>query len=73
MRSGLIAGGWGRFLGDRKVRERIAGIAREIERAHAKELARAGLVRRWLVRRRMRRELAREINRLFPPDAFYAG
>ncbi|MHC4251961.1 MAG: hypothetical protein ACYS9X_22815 [Planctomycetota bacterium] len=73
MRDGLIVGGRGRLLADEKVRERIAEMARKIERAHAKELARAGLVGRWLVRRRMRRELRREIDRLFPRDAFYAG
>ncbi|MHC5053421.1 MAG: hypothetical protein ACYTKD_01750 [Planctomycetota bacterium] len=72
MRDGLVVGGRGRLLADEKVRERIAETAREIERAHAKELARAGLLRRWLIRRRMRRELGREIDRLFPPEAFYS-
>ena len=71
MKDGLVAGGRRRPLADEKVRERIDEIAREIEARHERDLARSGIVRRWLIRRRMRRELRREIDRLFPSDALY--
>lgn len=71
MSDNLVVGGRRRLLADAKVRERIAEIARGIELAHANELARAGLVKRWLIRRRMRRDLRREVDRLFPSDALF--
>ena len=72
MKNALVVGGRRRLLADQKVRERIDEIARAIEARHERALARAGLVRRWLIRRRMRRELRREIDRLFPPEALYS-
>ena len=66
-----------RFLADGYQRGRAAcetsrvAIRREVEQEFADRLRQAGFFGRLLIRRRIRREVERRLNKLAPPDALY--
>jgi hypothetical protein len=47
-------------------------LLREVYAAHRDAHRRAGFLRRFLLRHRMRREIMEHLDRLAPPDALYA-
>ncbi|MEE8169953.1 MAG: hypothetical protein V3T70_05340 [Phycisphaerae bacterium] len=58
--------------GDRLIRASIARIRSEVAERYAEELEQAGILRRWRLRRRIEREIRRELEHLAPPDALFA-
>lgn len=62
----LVADGCGR------ARKAVApGVRAEVERAYAEQLRTAGWLARWLLRRRIDREVARRVAEVAPGDALY--
>lgn len=71
----MSKGSHNRFVVDGRKRV-IAGSLREIRsrvRAkYAEEMAAASLLRRWLLRLKIRREIGKELDRIAPRDGLYA-
>lgn len=67
----FIADGRQRLEESSGCREAHAAAVAAVRARYAEPLARAGFLRRIALRMRMRREIAEEVAKLAPPEAFY--
>ena len=65
----LVANGRERVLKNNPDKDRICA---EVKKRYADRLARAGFIRRIVLRIKIDREIEKEIDKLAPPDAMYS-
>lgn len=71
MTDGIIQGGRDNVLKSPEIQAEIAQIKAEIAHQYVDELAQAGRFRRWLIQRKIQKELNRRIEQIAPSRGLY--
>ena len=67
----FVADGYERLTKSREFRAARSAVIASVQARYADQLSVAGIVGRLVLRLRMRREIAQELDKLAPPDALY--
>ena len=67
----FTADGYDELKKSKEYRAARAEVIAAVRARHAESLASAGILRRLVLRLRMQREIAQELDKLAPPDALY--
>ena len=67
----FVADGHGRITSTEEYQHRARQIRAAVQARYEEEIARAGLLKGWVLRFKMRREIARELQKLAPDRALY--
>jgi hypothetical protein len=67
----FTAHGYEELKKSKEYRAARSEVIAAVQARHAESLASAGILRRLVLRLRMQREIAQELDKLAPPDALY--